>query len=1288
MPQKGTRVRAYVKDTRAWIDVKVTRVSVSSFQGIDDQSSVHKGLNQWVDPEAPAPEEEKPEIPATSVPIKADPQLKELAKSIRNFLKTVGSATNFEISENLDGATMPEIKQALKWLAQEGAIALTEPELDLLQASLQVLVVSKSRSKLYEAPAMASKAIERITAKQVVLEGGAKRGKDKVWFLASSFAFEKAQELHEAWNKAFKSLGKQLRDLGNYRETLDAQGLKNTPNPLTPYAISYTNPDGYCADYYLDDWNPPIVELNATKRHTACKVEVSRVKRESWMLSDSSGYACCPDLETWEKVEEARSAVIAAQEAFQLYLSDSLGTYADFEELESRALAVAEDEETEPVTPENRAEEILQERGWEFSNWFEPDEMLDLFEDYEGKLVDRVDNWLVTTDTSNSPPCGIAWNSESHRTWYWWGAGEVEENKREIDDREWEKKDRENSTVAWEKIDREVAKVRSLIAQAPYNSPGQLALPIETDESGGEPTTLEEATSVPLLEMKVGALVRVRPDANVEEDMTWALNQVAVVRGLDSRTASLTFPHNYQLWLYCDLNNLEVIGEEEEKPAPDWGFKNGDRINLKHLPDPSTIKFPPTKPVWEIGAIVQMVEWFDPRNYALQKATIVEITGSSCVIQTMAGQTISCVRQEFLQTPARVLTEWPEDPIFIVDGIRSSRLQISFENSEPFECYAGDAELATTVNIASYEYDNEADADEDLMFGVEEESEHYDEDSEHYEPTPASEPSNEERDSPTDATDSELLVFSIGTRILCRLYNDSVPGTITQISDEEIATVAFDDGNTGKYSMEEISLNSEILPSSEESAQELPQITVRTEAGWKQFLRFEESGIFYLDLVGEKFINRDYAELQLEDGTRLPQLPYPVKTWLNPGSVNLNQGTQSRIEILDHATVREYATEMREGRWEWQKSPPVVFWDGEKLYPCGHHRIAAAKLAQKEILCVVRPGTLRDAKRLSAVENKFSSLKRTNADKLNATRLFISTLIEEYGSLAAIPLSKGGASIEGQWSARKIADEVGVSHTYAKSVWREFENTAAIEALGVASADVDATKARIRKGDRLGVIRGILLNQERPLQIAWDNAGTTYEDLEGVEIATDPIPPEPGIEEIKQHLDIFGFSLLTSKDGRFAIETIGKSWVFQNAQELHEWLAVDWPVVKTRYGKAGSQVLKEQAALSSVKQELAQQAAAIGLSNGSQVLPTAKPYTAPDEVDDRPGAYRPEFNPQPAQAALKTPIAEEFLIGFLSHIEEMSADQLGTALSRIGDRLKLNHPKAYAYIQQALEELA
>ncbi len=118
--------------------------------------------------------------------------------------------------------------------------------------------------------------------------------------------------------------------------------------------------------------------------------------------------------------------------------------------------------------------------------------------------------------------------------------------------------------------------------------------------------------------------------------------------------------------------------------------------------------------------------------------------------------------------------------------------------------------------------------------------------------------------------------------------------------------------------------------------------------------------------------------------------------------------TQSRV-ALDKAYVAELAER------DLSTLPPVtVFYDGTTYWLAdGFHRFEAHRAKSAfTIPCEVLQGTHRDAVRYSCGANKVHGLRRSNADKRNAV------------------LTMLGDSEWSQLSDRKIADELGVSHTF------------------------------------------------------------------------------------------------------------------------------------------------------------------------------------------------------------------------------------------------------------------
>jgi hypothetical protein len=104
-----------------------------------------------------------------------------------------------------------------------------------------------------------------------------------------------------------------------------------------------------------------------------------------------------------------------------------------------------------------------------------------------------------------------------------------------------------------------------------------------------------------------------------------------------------------------------------------------------------------------------------------------------------------------------------------------------------------------------------------------------------------------------------------------------------------------------------------------------------------------------------------------------------------PENIRLDGGTQPRAKI-DQAVCDEYGERMKAG----EKFPPVdVFFDGEDYWLAdGFHRLQAYVMALpgEAIECNLYQGSLADAQWHSYSVNKTHGLRRTNEDKLRATR--------------------------------------------------------------------------------------------------------------------------------------------------------------------------------------------------------------------------------------------------------------------------------------------------------------
>lgn len=127
---------------------------------------------------------------------------------------------------------------------------------------------------------------------------------------------------------------------------------------------------------------------------------------------------------------------------------------------------------------------------------------------------------------------------------------------------------------------------------------------------------------------------------------------------------------------------------------------------------------------------------------------------------------------------------------------------------------------------------------------------------------------------------------------------------------------------------------------------------------------------------------------------------------------------QPRVRI-DQDVVAEYAEAMAAGQ---EFPPPDVFFDG-KVYrlASGFHRFFAAKAAKlKDLPCNVHEGGEDDAKWFAVATNTTHGLRRTNADKRRAVEIAL--------------------KLRTEWSDRKIADHVGVSHNFVGDVRRSLSS--------------------------------------------------------------------------------------------------------------------------------------------------------------------------------------------------------------------------------------------------------
>jgi hypothetical protein len=143
-----------------------------------------------------------------------------------------------------------------------------------------------------------------------------------------------------------------------------------------------------------------------------------------------------------------------------------------------------------------------------------------------------------------------------------------------------------------------------------------------------------------------------------------------------------------------------------------------------------------------------------------------------------------------------------------------------------------------------------------------------------------------------------------------------------------------------------------------------------------------------------------------------------VKT-LNLLNIRIDGGTQARLQ-LNQDVVAEYAEKMREG----EVFPPVtVFFDGSEYWLAdGFHRYFATKAnAKTSIDCDVENGTQQEAKKYSWKANTRRGLRLNHDDYRN----IILAMLQDIEAK--------------EWSNRKIAEWVGVTHTTVNKIKNSLE---------------------------------------------------------------------------------------------------------------------------------------------------------------------------------------------------------------------------------------------------------
>ena len=140
---------------------------------------------------------------------------------------------------------------------------------------------------------------------------------------------------------------------------------------------------------------------------------------------------------------------------------------------------------------------------------------------------------------------------------------------------------------------------------------------------------------------------------------------------------------------------------------------------------------------------------------------------------------------------------------------------------------------------------------------------------------------------------------------------------------------------------------------------------------------------------------------------------------LNLLNIRIDGGTQARLQ-LNQDVVAEYAEKMREG----EVFPPVtVFFDGSDYWLVdGFHRYFSTKSNGKtSIDCDVENGTQQEAKKYSWKANTRRGLRLNHDDYRN----IILAMLQDIEAK--------------EWSNRKIAEWVGVTHTTVNKIKNSLE---------------------------------------------------------------------------------------------------------------------------------------------------------------------------------------------------------------------------------------------------------
>ncbi|MBC1217700.1 hypothetical protein GNE08_26250 [Trichormus variabilis ARAD] len=389
------------------------------------------------------------------------------------------------------------------------------------------------------------------------------------------------------------------------------------------------------------------------------------------------------------------------------------------------------------------------------------------------------------------------------------------------------------------------------------------------------------------------------------------------------------------------------------------------------------------------------------------------------------------------------------------------------------------------------------------------------------------------------------------------------------------------------------------------------------------------------------------------------------KQWIDPKKIILKHGTQYRYYVdaayaANVKVVQGFAEVMQEDLWDWYREPlPVAFLSSEgKIYVGdGHHRVSAAHTVKKQIYVDLRPGELVDAILFSCQSNTDHGYQLRAKDQRKRIEMFLDTLdgLDEVRSRQLLESVPGLSEIErrncqgGKWSARVVAKYLRLTESGYRTVINIQQER---EMVGYFS--------QFSEGDWVRVQESIADGTDFP----W---GTIAQ-----------------IQNLDKRKGVFIIPLpgATDREGRI----LPSGYIHPRCLEKTEAPQL------LDTGK-----ITQPEAITSIEQEVEQQATELGLSNRSQILPDVErnqgePHSL---VDDRPFTGEgdqlstwindlPEENFQKVWSAINQRQPED-VSGFVKHLSD---EQLWSAIaSRSDETLEKLIAWATEILEQRREEM-